>query len=331
MARDADAAPHGRVGQRHRRVRDAHRARAASRIIRPFPSAAGLLVAFQPVVSFMGGAINNDTAVNAAAAVAIYLVVRALRRGLSVRAGDRDRARARGAPAREGRRLWRRAGRRDRAADRDRARARAIKPLRLAAAAAGTIASGVARVDTAHRSVACQRAARLARQHRRRTTVAAHRCPRIPSSFIGYLIQTFVPPIQLKGNLTLGWPFYEIYIERAFGRFGWVTIGFPPFVYRVILVVAIGVAILAVVAAVRNRLARSRPLGSGARTWAGRARSGVVRRGRVHDFLRLDRSQSSRAATRSRPSSRSPRSPRSPASGSDEDAPRSSPERSSAP
>ncbi len=46
---------------------------------------AGLLVAFQPMFSFIGGAANNDNGVNATAAISIYLLVRALRRGLSWR------------------------------------------------------------------------------------------------------------------------------------------------------------------------------------------------------------------------------------------------------
>ena len=45
--------------------------------------AAGLLVAFEPMYTFISGAVNNDAGVNAAAAVLVYLVVRALRRGLT--------------------------------------------------------------------------------------------------------------------------------------------------------------------------------------------------------------------------------------------------------
>ena len=49
--------------------------------------AAGLLVAFQPMFGFMGGAINNDNGVNAAAAAIAYLLIRGLRRGLTWRLG----------------------------------------------------------------------------------------------------------------------------------------------------------------------------------------------------------------------------------------------------
>jgi hypothetical protein len=43
--------------------------------------AAGLLVAFQPMMSFVGGVVNADMGANAAGAAILYLLVRALRRG----------------------------------------------------------------------------------------------------------------------------------------------------------------------------------------------------------------------------------------------------------
>jgi 4-amino-4-deoxy-L-arabinose transferase-like glycosyltransferase len=45
--------------------------------------AAGLLYALHPMVSFMGGVVNNDVAVNAGAALVLWLAIRALRRGLT--------------------------------------------------------------------------------------------------------------------------------------------------------------------------------------------------------------------------------------------------------
>src|SRR5262249_15310121 len=47
--------------------------------------AAGLLVAFQPMFGFISGAVNNDNGINAAAAISLYLLIRALRRGFSWR------------------------------------------------------------------------------------------------------------------------------------------------------------------------------------------------------------------------------------------------------
>ena len=49
--------------------------------------AAGLLVAFHPMFGFISGAVNNDNGINAAAALALYLVIRALRRGLTLAGG----------------------------------------------------------------------------------------------------------------------------------------------------------------------------------------------------------------------------------------------------
>jgi len=52
--------------------------------VRWAPAAAALLVAFQPVYSFIGGMVNTDVGVNLAAAILTYLMIRALRRGLTV-------------------------------------------------------------------------------------------------------------------------------------------------------------------------------------------------------------------------------------------------------
>ncbi|HEX4435961.1 MAG TPA: DUF2142 domain-containing protein [Solirubrobacteraceae bacterium] len=47
--------------------------------------AAGLLVAYHPMFGFISGAVNDDSGVNAAAAVSLYLLIRGLRRGLGWR------------------------------------------------------------------------------------------------------------------------------------------------------------------------------------------------------------------------------------------------------
>ena len=48
-------------------------------------AAAGLLVAFQPMFGFISGAVNSDNGVNLVAALVLFLLVRALRRGLTVK------------------------------------------------------------------------------------------------------------------------------------------------------------------------------------------------------------------------------------------------------
>ena len=47
-------------------------------------AAGGMVAAFQPMLGFMGGSVNNDTLLFAASAVLLYAVARALRRGLTV-------------------------------------------------------------------------------------------------------------------------------------------------------------------------------------------------------------------------------------------------------
>ena len=51
---------------------------------RALAAAAGLLLAFQPMVAFMFGVVNNDAGVNAAAALLVFLLIRGLRRGPSI-------------------------------------------------------------------------------------------------------------------------------------------------------------------------------------------------------------------------------------------------------
>ena len=54
--------------------------------------AAGLFVAFQPMFAFISGVINNDAGgERRSARLALYLAVRALRRGLTTRPGRRAR------------------------------------------------------------------------------------------------------------------------------------------------------------------------------------------------------------------------------------------------
>jgi hypothetical protein len=60
---------------------------AAARELAPsvdwFAPVAGLAVAFQPMLAFIGGAVNNDNLLFLAATLEIYLLARALRRGLT--------------------------------------------------------------------------------------------------------------------------------------------------------------------------------------------------------------------------------------------------------
>ena len=68
-------------------------------------AAGGMVAAFQPMLGFMSGGVNNDSLLFAASAVLLYAVARALRRGLDVAAGRAGRRGDRGRRA-HARRRW---------------------------------------------------------------------------------------------------------------------------------------------------------------------------------------------------------------------------------
>jgi hypothetical protein len=215
-------------------------------------AAAGLLVALQPMAGFMGGAINNDTGVNAAAAVVIYLVVRAVKRGLTPRLAVAAALALVALPLAKAvgfgvvpaavlglalallRMPWRAA-------------------LRGAAAFAGTFLLA---------ALAWTRAIAPAFEQTRQAGTLANTGGAGPSSliffhdpvlYVDYFIQTFVPIVHLRGNHAFGWPAYEVYVKSGFAAFGWVTVQFPPLVYQIIMGVLLAAGVGAVVAAVRYR------------------------------------------------------------------------------
>ncbi len=57
----------------------------------------------------------------------------------------------------------------------------------------------------------------------------------MPLRFVEYVWQLFLPPIVFMGRLfPPGWPFFQVYIERGWGAFGWYSILFPRWVFVVI-------------------------------------------------------------------------------------------------
>ncbi len=203
--------------------------------------AGGLLVAFEPMFGFMSGAVNNDNGVNAAAALAIYLLVRALRRGLSIRLALALGATLVAAPLLKGTgyelypaavlalalSMWRRHGRREWLA------------LALLGATVVALQFGWAQLAPVfHHSTFTtpgggEPAASLEAFHH-------------PKTYLSWMIRFMLPfrPPGLNHNWTIvHWPFFNVYIERGFASFGWYAINFPKWVYLVI-VAAIGLAIL---------------------------------------------------------------------------------------
>ncbi len=216
--------------------------------------AAGLLVAFQPMFGFMAGAVNNDNGINAAAALALYLTIRALRRGLTWRIALALGATLAFAP------LLKETG-------------YEIYP----AVAVGLLGMAWRRhrlIDT--RAWAALVAAFLVVRegwsllqpvfyppvagHAQGGGIAAASAlttaEQMPGRFAVYLWELFLPRLSFMGDLfPPGWPFRQVYVERGWGAFGWYTWLFPNWVYTAIIFAMGLVALLALSAAVRERVA----------------------------------------------------------------------------
>lgn len=206
---------------------------------------AGLLVAFQPMFGFMSGAVNNDNGINACAALTLYLLVRALRRGLSVRLAAGLAAALALAPLMKetgyeiypvaavglAGLLWR---------YRRQLQARAWATF-IATFAAIEVAWKLVRplfypIEHGHNTAAGAISATSA------VSVAEH----MPLRFLEYLWELFLPRLPFMGELfPAGWPFFQIYIERGWGAFGWYEILFPRWVYIVIVMAMVIVGLLA--------------------------------------------------------------------------------------
>jgi 4-amino-4-deoxy-L-arabinose transferase-like glycosyltransferase/heme exporter protein D len=219
--------------------------------------AAGLLVAFEPMFGFISGAINNDDGVNLACAAIIYLLVRALRRGLKPWVAVALGAALVAAPVLKATGyelyppailallalLWRRHSRRD--------------LLMLAVLAASFV---VLEVGWSHLAT---------HFHRTTYTTPAGGSPVgiLPANhdIAGYLswltdvLSPWHPPFLVNWT-AIGWPAYHIYVVRGFASFGWYAIQFPDWVYHLIVGVmlaalALGIAsLLHLRAGVRRRL-----------------------------------------------------------------------------
>jgi hypothetical protein len=87
-------------------------------------------------------------------------------------------------------------------------------------------------------------------------TSALTTAEQMPGRFLVYLWELFLPRLHFMGSLfPPGWPFRSIYVVRGWGAFGWYTWIFPNWVYSLIIAAMAAVGLLAVSAAVRERLA----------------------------------------------------------------------------
>ncbi len=217
---------------------------------------AGLLVAFQPQFGFIGGTVNSDNGVNAAAALLIYLLVRGLRRGPTVALGAAIGATLVAVHVTKGTgtalfpaalvgiagMAWRHHARGDLPAYGALAGvAVAIQGLwALLAPSFGTKpfttpggAAGAGLAGTVE-------------------NVAGHL-----GTFGSYLWQFFVPlRLPFMNDLFVQkWPAYDVYLIGGWAAFGWLTVRFPGWVYVTIAVVGGIALVFAALAVARERLA----------------------------------------------------------------------------
>jgi 4-amino-4-deoxy-L-arabinose transferase-like glycosyltransferase len=222
-------------------------------------TAGGLLVGFQPMYAFLSGAVNNDIGVDAAAAAAVWLTVRLARRGfewptvagLGVVLGALPYFKPSGfdlypiAVFAVLVLLWR-------------ARARWRARPAEAARAIGSLVVVVAVVYGAATALTAALAAPRPPGAQASVTTAGGTISAVihdPASYLTYLWEEIFPRLPfMHAHFPSGVSVFKVVlVERAWGAFGWVDIGFPSWVY-VVLEVAIGIAaVLAVVAFVRYR------------------------------------------------------------------------------
>jgi hypothetical protein len=214
--------------------------------------AAGLLLAFHPMASFMSGVVNNDAGVNAAAALLIFLLIRGLRRGLSVRLALGLGATLALLPAMKATgtalypaaavgilgMMWRRRGRADVAA----------YGALAGAALAALILRRVVTDALAAPSVSAGATAGGAS-----VGGAVDRVLDAPSTYLSYTWQMFLPRLPFMNDLHVQrWPAFDVFIEGGWAAFGWLTVRFPMWVYVVIVAVSLTMAALCVTAVVRH-------------------------------------------------------------------------------
>ncbi|HUN78397.1 MAG TPA: DUF2142 domain-containing protein [Solirubrobacteraceae bacterium] len=213
---------------------------------------AALLVAYEPMYGFISGAVNNDVGVNAAAAAVTYLLLRMVRRGVTLPWGLVTGALLILLPLIKetgyslypiagialAMTLWRHHRRR---ADLLGYAGLALGGLvihELAVHLAGTFHP----VETtlAAGKVTAGASVSLAREH--------------PLGFLAYLWEIFLPrlPFMAPHIVGAGYPAYTIFVKRGWGAFGWYDVFYPEWVYRVLVAAMLLVAVLGLGAIVRQ-------------------------------------------------------------------------------
>ncbi|HXR28591.1 MAG TPA: hypothetical protein VN772_03355 [Solirubrobacteraceae bacterium] len=214
--------------------------------------AAALLGAYQPMYGFISGAVNNDVGVNAGAAALELLLIRMLRRGITVPTGAATGVLLLALPAVKGTAfslypvavlvlgavLWQRHARTDRRGWIAFASAAALTGLLVSVALGGVHTAAAAPGPSAIGSNA---------------TAVGGALGDIPG-FLSYLWQAFLPrlPGMTAHFPASEYPFYTIFVIRGWAAFGSYTAAFPDWVYGVITGAMIATILLCPLAAGRE-------------------------------------------------------------------------------
>jgi hypothetical protein len=220
---------------------------------------AALLVAYEPMYGFISGAVNNDVGVNAGAAALELLLIRILRRGVTLPWGLLTGGLLILLPAVKGTAyslypvagiaflaaLWRHRRRSDLAG---------WGGLAFGAAAAHELSIHLAGV--LHPSAGSSPGPGAA-------VSATNAALEHPLGYLAYLWEVFLPRLSFMAPHFegVGWPAFVIFVERGWGAFGWYDVFFPRWVYVAILVAMLAVPALGVLALRREwTFARRRAL-----------------------------------------------------------------------
>jgi hypothetical protein len=213
---------------------------------------AALLVAYEPMYGFISGVVNNDVGVNAAAAALELLLIRMLRRGITIPWGLLTGALLIALPIVKGTglslypvaglvfaaTLWRHHSRRD---------LRAWVALALGAIVVLELSAHV--LSSLQPAAAASGSATIS-SNAGAVSDALHDIP----SFLEYLWQALLPRLPFMpqyfptpaGFVLTHDPGFVIFVQRGWGAFGWYDVLFPKWVYVVVLLamgftVALGV------------------------------------------------------------------------------------------
>ncbi|MGA3361534.1 MAG: hypothetical protein ABSD82_05845 [Solirubrobacteraceae bacterium] len=213
---------------------------------------AALLVAYEPMYGFISGVVNNDVGVNAGAAALELLLIRMLRRGITIPWGALTGALLIALPIIKGTglslypvaglvfaaTLWRFHSRRQLLAW-------------VALALGGLFVSEFsAHVFNQVQAASAVTGSTVITHNASAVTGPLHDIP----GYLSYLWQAIFPRLGfLSPHFPPGpQPFYVIFVQRGWGAFGWYDVFFPGWVYSVIETVIWLTVGLAVVAAVRE-------------------------------------------------------------------------------